>query len=142
MFSEGLYLRLFLLFIRYAGYQILFISFWGVPCVSEGMYLFGSFLFYFLSFLSLSLSLVFLYLQVDLLYASASETNRLGFDSFYYKNKGRGRFVQQGGRGISNMWRKINNYKRPSELTTLLERSNTGYMNSDEMMQVRDVQNG
>ena len=51
--------------------------FLGVPCVSEGTYLFGSFLFYFLSFLSLSL--IFLYLQVDLLYASASETNRVGF---------------------------------------------------------------
>ena len=36
-----------------------------VPYVSEGMYLFGSFLLYFLSFLSLSLR-YFLYLQVDL----------------------------------------------------------------------------
>ena len=36
----------------------------------------------------------------------------------------------------------MNNYKWPNELTTLLERSNTGYVNSDEMMQVRDVQNG
>ena len=31
----------------------------------------------------------------------------------------------------------MNNYKRPNELTTLFERSNTGYV----MMQVRDVQN-
>ena len=30
-----------------------------------------------------SLSLVFLYLQVDLLYASASETNRLGFNRVF-----------------------------------------------------------
>ena len=51
-----------------------------VPYVSEGVYLFGSFLLYFLSFLSLSL--IFLYLQVDLLYASASETNRVGFTEF------------------------------------------------------------
>ena len=51
-----------------------------VPYVSEGTYLFGSFLVYFLSFLSLSL--VLLYLQVDLLYASASETNRVGFTEF------------------------------------------------------------
>ena len=37
---------------------------------------------------------------------------------------------------------KIDNYKRPNELTTLLERSNTGYVNGDEMMRVRDIQNG
>ena len=89
MLSEGVYLRLFLLFIRYTGRPILFISFWGVPCVSEGTYLFGSFSIYFLSFLSLSL--VFLYLQVDLLYASASETNRLGFNrAFITKIRGGG----------------------------------------------------
>ena len=29
---------------------------------------------------------------------------------------------------------EINNYKWPNELTTLLERSNTGYVNNDEMM--------
>ena len=81
MFSEGVYLWLFLLFIRYTGHQILFISFWRVLCVSEGTYLFGSFLVYFLSFLSLSL--LFLYLQVDLLYATASETNRLGFNRVF-----------------------------------------------------------
>ena len=75
-----MYLRLFLLFIRYTGRQILFISFWGVPCVSEGTYLLAPFFIYFLSF---SLSLVFLYLQVDLLYASASETNRLVFNRVF-----------------------------------------------------------
>ena len=37
---------------------------------------------------------------------------------------------------------EINNYKRPNELTTLLERSNTVYVNNDEMMRVHDVQNG
>ena len=37
---------------------------------------------------------------------------------------------------------EINNYKQPKELTTLLERSNTGYVSNDEMMRVRDVQNG
>ena len=52
-----------------------------VPYVSEGTYLFGSFLLYF-SLFSLSLSLIFLYLHLDLLYASPSETNRVGFTEF------------------------------------------------------------
>ena len=37
---------------------------------------------------------------------------------------------------------EINNYKPPNELTTLLERSNTGYVGNDEMIRVRGVQNG
>ena len=37
---------------------------------------------------------------------------------------------------------EMNNYKRPNELTTLLEWSNTGYVNNDEMMRVREAQNG
>ena len=37
---------------------------------------------------------------------------------------------------------EINNYKRPNELTTLLGRSNTVYVDNDEMMRVRGVQNG
>ena len=36
---------------------------------------------------------------------------------------------------------EINNYKRPNELTTLLERSNTGYVGNDEMMSVHGIQN-
>ena len=51
-----------------------------VPYVSEGVYLFGSF-FALLSLFSLSLW-YFLYLQVNLLYGSASETNRVGFTEF------------------------------------------------------------
>ena len=37
---------------------------------------------------------------------------------------------------------EINNYKPPNTLTTLLERSNTSYVDNDEMMRVRGVQNG
>ena len=68
------------------------ISFWGFPIFSEGVYLFGSFLFYFLSFLSLSLYFSLLYKWI--FYASASETNRVGFTEFLLQNKGKGRFVQ------------------------------------------------
>ena len=80
---------------------------------------------------------------MDLLYASESETNRVGFYRVFI-TKIRGVGGLYGGRegGKSKLWMKINNYKRPNELSTLLERSNTGYGNSDEMMRVRDVQNG
>ena len=44
--------------------------------------------------------------------------------------------------GNSKLWMKMNNYKRPNEITILLKRSNTGYMNSEGMMRVWDVQNG
>ena len=59
-----------------------------IPYVSEGVYLFGSFLLYFLSF-SLSLC-YFLCLQVDLDMLVQVEQIGCILQSFYYKNKGRG----------------------------------------------------
>ena len=56
------------------------------------------------------------------LYASASETNRLSFTEFLLQKRGKGRFVQRvGGEGIVNCG-EINNNTWPDELTTLLER--------------------
>ena len=49
-----------------------------VPYISEGVYLFGCFLLYFL----FSLSLLFSLLTGGSLHASASETNRVGFTEF------------------------------------------------------------
>ena len=90
-----------------------------------------------------SLSLIFLYLQVDLLYASASETNRVGFYRIFITKIREGGGLYSGRQGgISKLWMKIDNYKQLNELTTLFERYNTGYVNGDEMMRVRDVQNG
>ena len=69
-------------------------SFWGCSIFSECVYLFGSYLIYFLSFLSLFLLLSLLYWWF--FYASASETNRLGLQSFCYKKivpRGRGRGI-------------------------------------------------
>ena len=64
--------------------------------LSEVVYLFGFYLFYFLSFLSLC---YFLYFTGGSFYASASETNRVGFTEFLLQNKGEGRFVQWVGVG-------------------------------------------
>ena len=71
------------------------IFFGGFPIFSEGVYLFGSFLFYFL-FFSLSLC-YFPLLYRWIFYAIASETNRVGFTEFLLQNKGKRRFVQQVG---------------------------------------------
>ena len=77
------------------------------------MYLFGSLLFYFLFFLSLSL-IYFTLLVV--LFASASETNRLSFTEFLLQQRGKGRFVQGvGGEGIVNCG-EINNNTKPMSL--------------------------
>ena len=67
------------------------------------MYLFGSFLIYF-SFFSLSLSLIFFTLLVAL-FASASETNRLGFYRVFITNRGGGGgglYRKGRGRGLVN----------------------------------------
>ena len=53
--------------------------FWLFPMFLRECIFLAPFCFTFSLF---SLSLVFLYLQVDLLYASASETNRVGFTEF------------------------------------------------------------
>ena len=50
-----------------------------------------------------SLSLVFLYLQVDLLYASASETNRVGFTEFLLQKQGEGEVCTAGAEEISKL---------------------------------------
>ena len=61
------------------------------------MYLFGFFLIYFSFF---SLSLIFFTLLV-VLFASASETNKLVLQSFYY-NRGEGEVcTERGGKGTS-----------------------------------------
>ena len=73
------------------------ISFGGCTIFSECVYLFGSFFIYF-SFFSLSLSLIFFTLLV-VLFASASETNRLGFYSFYYNGGGGGWLYRKGREG-------------------------------------------
>ena len=65
-----------------------------VPYVSEEMYLFGSFLLYFLSFLSLS---VIFFTYRWSLYASASETNTVGFTEFLLQNI-------RGGGGLYSGW--------------------------------------
>ena len=83
-----------LLFFLFSWMPGTIISFWGFPIFSEGVYLFGSFLFYFLFSLFLSLSLLFSLLYRWIFYASASETNRVGFIEFLLQNKGKGRFVQ------------------------------------------------
>ena len=63
------------------------------------MYLFGSFLIYFFSFLSLFLLFSLLYWWF--FYASASETNRLGFTEFLLQKWGR--FVQREGEGNTKL---------------------------------------
>ena len=57
-------------------------------------------LFVLLSLFSLFLSLCyFLYFTGGSFYASASETNRVGFTEFLLQNEGEGRFVQRVGMG-------------------------------------------
>ena len=64
---------------------------------------FDSFLIYFLSFLYLPLLFSLFYWWF--FYASAIETNRLGFKEFYYKIRGRGGLYKGRGRGIVNCGR-------------------------------------
>ena len=60
------------------------------------MYLFGSFLLLYFVLFSLSLSIIFFTLLV-VLFASASETNRLGFTEFLLQ-RGKGRVCTERGR--------------------------------------------
>ena len=98
-----MYLRpfLFFLFSGYVGCLVL-LYLLVVPYVSEGVYLFGSFLFYFLSFLSLFV--IFFTLQVDL--CMLVQVKQIGWvlQSFYYKIRGTGGLYSGWGWGISKLW--------------------------------------
>ena len=55
------------------------------------------------------------------LYASASETNRLSFTEFLLQKRGKGRVCTRGRREGTVNSGEINNYTWPNELTTILE---------------------